>query len=593
MSDRIKYRINSAASKVAVNTDTFIKIDMNGTNRLLPTNDLSKIISSSDVFNRERQNCDKYRLLGTIKPIISNVLFNITEPITTANEYGSAWTVFNEYDFRYDYLNNPDTTTYTGLTYLQSCKENLKELNGWFGFYDPALIVTGQCMFHYMEPKPSRFSFIKKNIYDSKNWELTITYPYTSKTDNYIVSDISGDNGLKIIGFEQVNVGGRQLTAFSTPVKHNLKQGDRVKILNAQASITVDGVYRVVRLGLDNGDNKEYYFCVEIESPVFIVLTIPSARMRRIVNGFESRYYIRMFKKVKTVNNNINNGTIEDDDYEIYNTAFAQTIYSDEVPQFVVNEDINVSGLTDNLNRPLTELYLTIIKNHNETFFTNVQSGIECGFTEGIIGNIDIPDIHQLYDYDANNQTVTYPSPTPLNQNVKITDDDYYGDIIEYNPYELIEHTLADVGHRFNTLNRINVGFTQQIFAMAQGPRHEGYYYKPHYLIKIRDFSNYVEQGDANTDNIPDYAENLGDGRYLWRDLLDIGVNDGQYETVNHPFVNNAHYVYQNYCFPVRRQDPNGRYGLLYYGINANEPFDVIGIGITDIYEVNSAQNAC
>jgi hypothetical protein len=115
--------------------------------------------------------------------------------------------------------------------------------------------------------------------------------------------------------------------------------------------------------------------------------------------------------------------------------------------------------------------------------------------------------------------------------------------------------------------------------------------------MQIRQFSNYVESGDANTVGIPDYAINLGstDGRWLWRDILDIGVNNGQETTLNYPFLNGAHYVYQNYCFPVRRQDPYGRYDLLYFGKTDFQvaPYDIIGLGVSDDFNVNESENAC
>jgi len=76
-------------------------------------------------------------------------------------------------------------------------------------------------------------------------------------------------------------------------------------------------------------------------------------------------------------------------------------------------------------------------------------------------------------------------------------------------------------------------------------------------------------------------------------------VNDGQEETLNYPFLNGAHYIYQNFCFPVRRQDPYGQYDLYYgYEVDQNgqttpEPYDIVGVGITNNFDVNSAEDAC
>jgi len=602
--DSIKYRLRNTDSQLSTDTDTFINLNLEGSRRVLPENDINETVNTAEVFNNERQSSKKYRVLGTIKPIISNVLFNMTGDLPNQSTQFSdtasyGWSVFNNNRFRLDPIDNfnNDTGQYTGLTYAQSYKKFLKEKDGWFGFYNPDILYSGNCDFYTMEPKKERFS-LKPS--DTKKWELTITYPFSADTTHFLVTGTTF-GGLKIIGRQAVTIGGVPSVAFSTPVRHNLKQGDLVFIEGLNPN-TLDGYYRVTRTGLDDGSDMEYYFSVGIDYNG----GVGNARFRRVLggreNGFQSKYYLRLFKKITTVNTNINNGTIEDDDYEIYQAAFSQTVFNDEVCQFVFNEDIDVGNITDNLGRPISEMFLTTIKTrdynpiNNNNFFTDIQAGLDCGNVAGIFSPTfypDIPDVRQLRD--GSTTLLNYnDSPLPLTASVDISDDVFYGDIVEYNDYELIEHVLGGVGHRFNTTDRIGTG------GIAEGPRHEGYFYYPHHRIKIRDFSAYVEQGNANTVGIPDYAFDLGDGRWLWRDLLDIGINNGQEETLNYPYLNGAHYMYQNFCFPVRRQDPYGQYDL-YYGyetdinnaVTNHEPFDIVGVGITDNFDVNSAEDAC
>ena len=593
--DRIRYRLRSTNSQLSTDTDTFIKLNLEGSRRLLPKNEINETVNSAEVFNKERQSSKKYRVLGTIKPLVSNVLFNMTSNYNSNTDFSDSesygWSIFNDIKFRKDPIDdyNDDTGQYSGLTYPQSYKKFLKEKDGWFGFYNPDILLTGNCDFYTMEPKKETFTLKPTS---NKKWELTLTYPFSADTTHYLVV-----NGLKIIGSQTVSIGGRDRVVFSTPVRHNLKQGDLINITGLNP-LSVNGRYRILRTGLDDGSMTEYYFSVDID-PTSINVT--TAYFRRVLggtqNGFESRYYLRLFKKITTVNTNINNGIVEDDDYEIYQAAFSNTIFNDEVCQFVFNEDIDVGNIRDNLGRPISEMFLTIVKTMDNNFFTPIQAGLECGLVNGIINTSTqnpIPDVRQLRDGPT--QLPNYnDSPVPLTANVTINDNYFYGDIVEYNDYELIEHVLGVVGHRFNTENRILNGIS-----LAQGPRHEGYFYYPHHRIKIRDYSTYIEQGNANTIGIPDYALDLGDGRWLWRDLLDIGVNDGQEETLNYPFLNGAHYMYQNFCFPVRRQDPYGQYDL-YYGYETDqnggqvnfEPYDIVGVGITNNFDVNSAEDAC
>ena len=606
--DRIRYRLRSTNSQLSTDTDTFIKLNLEGSRRLLPKNEINETVNSAEVFNKERQSSKKYRVLGTIKPLVSNVLFNMTSNYNSNTDFSDSesygWSIFNDIKFRKDPIDdyNDDTGQYSGLTYPQSYKKFLKEKDGWFGFYNPDILLTGNCDFYTMEPKKERFTFKPSS---NKKWELTLTYPFSADTTHYLVV-----NGLKIIGSQTVSIGGRDRVVFSTAVRHNLKQGDLVNITGLNPT-SFDGRYRILRTGLDDGSMRDYYFSVDID-PTSINVT--TAYFRRVLggtqNGFESRYYLRLFKKITTVNTNINNGIVEDDDYEIYQAAFSNTIFNDEVCQFVFNEDIDVGNIRDNLGRPISEMFLTIVKTMDNNFFTPIQAGLECGLVNGIINTSTqnpIPDVRQLRDGPT--QLPNYnDSPVPLTANVTINDNYFYGDIVEYNDYELIEHVLGVVGHRFNTTDRIGNGIQLGLGCLINsnsakciaGPRHEGYFYYPHHRIKIRDFSTYIEQGNANTIGIPDYALDLGDGRWLWRDLLDIGVNDGQEETLNYPFLNGAHYMYQNFCFPVRRQDPYGQYDL-YYGYETDqnggqvnfEPYDIVGVGITNNFDVNSAEDAC
>jgi len=593
--DRLRYRLRRTESQTAVDTDTFIKLNLEGSTRLLPKNDINTVVSSTEVFNNERQSTTKYRILGTIKPIISNVLFNLTGE--------NSWETFNQIRFTQDpidvinYKNNPSATP--TLTFAQSYKKHLKEKDGWFGYYDPNYLTTGQCTYNFMEPVKERFT-----LKDTKKrrWEMTITYPFSADTTHYMVN-----GGLKIIDTFVTNVGGRNRIGFSTPVRHNLNQRSLVYIQGITGLL--DGNYRVIRTGSDNGDNKEYVFSIAQDFNNQLITA--NSRMQRVLggvlNGFRSNYYFRLFKKITTVNSNINNGIIESDDYEVYQTAFAQTVFNDEVCQFVFNEDIDVGKVVDNLGRPLSEIFLTIIKNrdfnnsNNEFFFTPIQAGVECGFVNGILNDDNIPDIRRMRDSQQSAIGNQYKSsPIPLTSGITINDTYYYGDVVEFNDFEQIENVLGVVAHRFNTTNRIGEG-RKSPKPFIKGPRHEGYMYYPHHKMQIRQFSNYVESGNANTIGIPDYATDLGDGRWLWRDLLDIGINDGQEITLNYPFLNGSHYIYQNYCFPVRRQDPYGLYDLLYFGLEPDEnnqptqlePYDIIGSGIPDNFNINESENAC
>lgn len=575
MNDRIKHILGSEQSQNSTNVDAYIKVEMVNNEATLPVGEVNHIVNVGERFNKERQDCSFYRLIGTIRPIMSNVLMNITG--------NDSWSSFDTTPFR-DQTYPSGSTVNTGInddediTYKESVNRHLKEIDGWFGYNNPLKYSTGLCQYIDMEPKRRRFSFIPDRLNDDiKNWEITITYPSTTATTQLTTG------GLLIFDKVSATVSQRTMTAIGVPVLHNLQRGEMVRITGTN----FDGDYIVQRVGMDNGDLMGYYFVIDTNPTTFLIGS--NSRMIKVVAGEESKYYFRIFEKVKMKTTSM----IQNDDYEIYPLIFSNNIYNDNVSQIVFNEDVDVSDLTDNLGRPLSELYLTIIKTEgnqlNSGFngFTNIKSGIEVPYMPEIQATstgdyrINIPDIRRIHD-GVLSPTVSH---TPLESNIMINNNTFYGDVVEYNRFRVRETVLAEVNHRFNTTDRVGNGNS-----VAGGPRQEGYYYKAHYPIIIRNFSPYIEQGDINTESIPDYAENLGDGRWLWRDLLSIGFNEGQEDPVKYPFLNGAHYIHQNYCIPLRRQDPFGYFGL-YYSAPING--DPAGDQMKDNFTTNQSDNVC
>ena len=75
--NRIQQRLNSETSKKSSNTDTFIKINLDGKEKLLPPDQIDKIVDVGERFDLERQSSNYYRILGTINLSSSNPLFNL------------------------------------------------------------------------------------------------------------------------------------------------------------------------------------------------------------------------------------------------------------------------------------------------------------------------------------------------------------------------------------------------------------------------------------------------------------------------------------------------------------------------------------
>ena len=277
MDSRITELLGSSKSKTSVNTDVYTNIQINGSERLLPNDEINSVLDLTTQFNTERQSCTYYRILGKLNPLISNVLFNITG--------NTSWEMFNSPSFT-DY--NLKVVS-APLTYIESINKNLKEIEGWYGFFNTGLTTQSICHFNDMEPTRDRFSFLpdftNDKINGTNNWDLTITYPYATDTTHNLVN-----GGLLIATSTNIYVGGKQMTALYVPVSHNLSSGDVVQL----SGTNKDGIYDVKSVGLEDGSYKANYFSVD---EIGIIADFDS-RMTKIYNNVPSTYYFRKFKEL-------------------------------------------------------------------------------------------------------------------------------------------------------------------------------------------------------------------------------------------------------------------------------------------------------
>lgn len=675
-------------------------------------------------------------------------------------------------------------------SFSESVFDNLVENNGWFGFLNATTVpidnftgVTNErkyslnkCMNNNkaweqidMYPDRSLYSFVPKlNKFRGrieKNWDYCMTYPSDMTTDNPLVTNpqlnITGIQCKMITRLTEEHLeNGNAVVTFKSFLRHNLQPGGYVMLsfvesgLNERKTATPA---KVVSLGYQ-GRDSEHYFSVRLISILNqVVLSgvgkvtgfvqpegFTDIRMRRFENGGEAQYYIRIFKKFPNAvyTNSLNK------------LAFAQNVYSDQVAQIVFTDDFNTSELKDNLGRPISEVYLTIVKRNqgyvdwykNEKYsdyidendekhvieFSHCFGEVTSGFDmpeDGDCANYNVHRIHSIYEGMALNSGIT-PSPVPLEKNITIDGSEtlgigekrFYGDIVEFMPSTMKETSIEPVYHRFNTAQREfaeennnkyssfcydeilhddydideNFKIDSKIFgepgkkccddpewrADEDTPLRrinlvpEGYYYKPHYKVLIRDFEEEVNQGshiavpfvkdrehvrkiDNNTwwistskncyfetskyiyidseggvhtdddkceegahegmekrlirkpskvyaykgsevitgyckkvegkdfrdvtiefesaititdgwklfrhnTEMPDTAYQLpdGTGRYLWRNVLSYADMVPSSELYDETFTNGAHYFHRNIMFYLKRQDPDGRYGI-------------------------------
>ena len=472
----------------------------------------------------------------------------------------------------------------------KSCIENKYYTNNkWKSIgIEKTLNNLKKCEFVDMYPDRTLFSFNPKyNSYKHRpeyNWNLCITYPYKNNYKHLLVSsmDNSGNilvNALKVYSVTKLTgKNGNDVLLFKTYSKHGLTKGCYIYIYSDNKCSY--STYRVTNVGDLNQDDKEYYFYLEdlkildelnIEydnadsDEINYSLKNVDFRISRVVNGVKSNYYLRMFRKLpnfrykreeltEEVANDENKLTeylysnknasrdgkkLMNFNNEQYKLAFSKTIYNDDVTQVTFTDGINVEHLKDNLGRPLTNIFITIIKNNkgykdwynkdnaepktNDTEYSHCFGRVTTGFEMMYGGYSDsgkYSDVRLINNIGKNDS-----SPLENNDEEVLFDNDvFYGDVIDFNPMECTENILADACFRFNTAQRewqiddrtwlsSDIVYDELVqddydtkelepdkaFSVEEKivkeatVRPEGYYYKAHYPIMIKEFGDLIQ----------------------------------------------------------------------------------------------------
>jgi len=565
-----KIVLNSVKLPDNVNVNTQLQVGLSNTNKPIPLNDINTTVSQFEQFEKERKESSIYRFYGVVKPVISNPLFNENIKI---------------------YLDNNNVIR--SKTILSA---GIFEKDGWIGYYndepdEDALQFNDNksslCEFFPFDPGYDRLKMLDSD--GSQNYLFKITYPFESK-DIVLVknnSNVSLKDGIPIIEKFQIEINGRLYTGFRTAMNHGLREGDRIQLLNFIDNTTPNTLnlnsnfYRVFKLGNETNNKKLRSFVLDLD-PSDIDFTIGVSTVKRVVNNKPSSYYVRRFKSI----------TVDYKDYDLYPAAYGVTYFNDDVAAFNFKTDIDVSDIVDNLGRPISELYLTIIKNDNDSDTTsvnsqywlqqqqNLSSTINNRFWTPISGGYDLEnDVNVNYNIRSYRDSNYINSNSVYYENIDESDEFFDGDIVEYNENELIERRLENIYHRINTIYR---EYLNTIDSNKEN-KNEGYLYEPLNRIQIREFANYINPvvdlqsliERYNITNsleivelkkslqIPDYATEIAPNVFKWRDLLDIGIIDSSGLGVDYPFESGAHYIYLDKRFYLQRQDPPCEFFLI------------------------------
>lgn len=282
-------------------------------------------------------------------------------------------------------------------------------------------------------------------------------------------------------------------------------------------------------LSLLNGMTKQYndvsdfftpYYCDEYSSCDFkniyddftFYLVKPSVNYTKLNDDVS---YVRWFDVVATPQ-----------DFNLFNAAYSLNIFGDEKHIFTFNKDFNVSGVLDDFNMPIVELFLYVVYN-----ISSVENGIE-----------------ELYGSSwttATGDTVyNVITPQPLSIGDRI-----YGDRIEYTKAEFTQTVKTDMNYKITTP-----------YIYGSNRRKLWWEYNPLIPFRLRYFSNKLSRDNVNTSSydqatrIPYYATEMDDnGNRVWRGIMEQGYVDPITGVgVDYPFVNKKRYLFSNISLNIK-----------------------------------------
>lgn len=517
-------------------SDINLKVNMGQETRHIIEGDRTVLLDQSQQYDKERQDSNKYRLTAVMRPIFKNLTDVLTSNIDILSEM-----FFNSEKVDY-VINNTSANTPDDL--------NLNQLAGKLSYDEFDLFRKD----YNGSSDPNSFGLYNNGNgfgvvnADRINWNMYLTYP--SKKVNafrksFKVDTFDGESG---IDFDLVN--GLPFRAYDrgsyyeiySPFPHGLTEDGFVKIGNH--------TYNVDEVGNEKYRSEENWFIIN-KGQLPNGITLGDGDFKRVaeknnVNETTSEYFVLEHTVLKTPK-----------DFTINKNAFESSIFEDEkkLPKYFVSNDpsstnygvasynsdgkvvtqelgdtylviledeVDVEGLKDHLDRPILSLYFTNLFKNTMGMFSRQQF---CYKEQLGLGNEDINTDVDISLYDTTTDKVVRDYQVG---------DTIYGGIYEYNPYDLEERLVSERKNRLK--------YSDDLFFIDEGPN---YTYDIHHEFKINQLSDYVEESEtSNIFNLPTYSNYVEkEKKWIWRDIWTKGYVNPDGLGVDYPFINGCHYI--------------------------------------------------
>ena len=525
--------------KKADEQEISIKIDLENTEVVLRNNDRDIVLDVAKIFDDERNKSNQYKIYGKIKMVFRNMYSGLT---TYPQLYKSLYLIDPEEGFD-GYLPYDEFAFISKDIYRE---EYVPSTGTTYGFGNTPIRKTNTNNSH------KTITSVQSPYF---NWNLYLSYVYSHDTSyplkytlsgNTVYNFMSGDG----IPFRVVN-NDFDYTLIS-PVKHGIRLGEYIVISGVCYDIdgVGNGIYESENYSLTI--NKSQLSGQTLNNVVFGKRCLD----RTDVGNSTSQYYVQKHKTLTNV-----------DDYNIDNIGFESNIFEEERKILSKNNigEKNVlvernrmesiiydfkspfilSGITNNLGYLPTEIYLTnIFKNTNGYFnyppkigysFNFHNTWIDEQFEDGFSVEKTIP--FEIFTKSG----FTFECGLALPKGTILM-----GAFVEYNEKELKERVISNSFHKItNPTSIFDYNQDDGSFSGSTKTNPVGLYYQVHNMIKLREVSQYIETSkSSNIYNLPDTSKfDTIEKEWRWREIYTHGYIDDEGNGTNFPFVNNLHYV--------------------------------------------------
>lgn len=504
MDDNIKILLNSERNVDSVNVDTFTKINLQNSVSKFNEYNVRNVLSVTELFDIEREENEIYRISGKLEYV--SLLNHIKSDYTTISDFfrpqktGDTRTIFNSFDF---YLVKPSDEEYTNIepVYTAQTTPILDEnFDNWVGGVPFGWIYTPGAGGNIEQAPGNR---LRVNLGDNPILNivgLSINIPPTTGNitlkSNVDITPNLDINDLMTIWFQNTSI-------ESSPIFTINLLGDGVGEKNINITIPANTPANRINLIFNSTEKSmfmDYLRIIDTDSgDVLFDINNPPL-------NFPTTVYKRTFEVLTKLDN-----------IDIMNAGFSKNVFNEQVYSYIINKDIDVSEFVDGFGFPITELFVYAQYKPLDNEVLSFEQWLEDGTF-----------------------IVTDFEPQVFN----------IGDIIETDAeisiVDLVEFSKA------NFFQRLDI---PQTFRIKSKPINNDFRvvwrYNPFIPISLRFFDDYLNVVNENSNNyndlnrIPEYAFELNNGDYVWKDIMPEGyINPLTGVGSINPFVNKRRYLF-------------------------------------------------